>query len=151
MRNVYQTIIHQGDGDCLRAAAASILDLSIDQVPHFIKFSGDSHIWHDVFMYFFWALGYEYYGCTNLTAVDMHKEPGIDGLFIASVPSKTFEGSTHAVVIDQDANVVHDPNPNEAWLGENVYEVASYFYNFEPRNEEDVKDNICPWKVKERD
>jgi len=41
---------------------------------------------------------------------------GVNGYFYASVPSQTFEGITHAVVVDIELNVVHDPNPNELAL-----------------------------------
>ena len=39
---------------------------------------------------------------------------------IASVPSHSFEGLGHSVVMDINGLVVHDPNPNKAWEGINV-------------------------------
>ncbi len=41
---------------------------------------------------------------------------GINGFFYAIVPSQTYEGVTHAVVIDLEGNIVHDPNPNQKAL-----------------------------------
>lgn len=39
MKPVYQTIIDKEIGDCQRAAAASLFELKIEQVPHFILFN----------------------------------------------------------------------------------------------------------------
>lgn len=57
---VNQTITDKGRGDCFRAAVASVLDLEILQVPHFILFEG--HKWHMVFLRFIESLGWEEFG-----------------------------------------------------------------------------------------
>jgi hypothetical protein len=41
---------------------------------------------------------------------------GYNGYFYASVPSQTFSDVTHAVIVDTDLNIVHDPNPNQLAL-----------------------------------
>jgi len=33
-----------------------------------------------------------------------------------SIKSKTFEESLHAVVVDKELNIIHDPNPNDICL-----------------------------------
>lgn len=38
MHKVYQTIVDKGRGDCMRAAIASMFELDILQVPHFLMF-----------------------------------------------------------------------------------------------------------------
>jgi hypothetical protein len=39
-------------------------------------------------------------------------DDGVDGYFYAVVKSKTFDNGLHAVVVDKNLNIVHDPNPN---------------------------------------
>lgn len=41
---------------------------------------------------------------------------GVNGLFLASVKSRTLAG-THCIVVDKNLNVVHDPNPNQRCIG----------------------------------
>jgi len=59
MTPVFQTISDPKIGDCMRAATASIFNLKIEQVPHFMMFDGRQ--WFTVFWYFLLALGYEYH------------------------------------------------------------------------------------------
>lgn len=46
----------------------------------------------------------------------MEYDGGINGFFFASVPSQTFKCVTHAVIINKDLKIVHDPNPNQLAL-----------------------------------
>lgn len=39
-----------------------------------------------------------------------------NGYFYATVPSQTFPDVSHAVIIDTELKVVHDPNPNQLAL-----------------------------------
>ncbi len=119
MRPVDQTIVTKGTGDCQRAVLASLFHLDIDQVPNFRKY--DNETWFKVFWHFLLAIGWEYRGCTS-KPTELLLEDSIDGYFSASVKSKTFEGVTHAVILDMTGTVVHDPNPNKLWQGINVLE-----------------------------
>ena len=131
MKKVYQTTVDSGIGDCHRAAIASLLGLEAEQVPNFILFNDET--WFEVYLGFMQGCGWVYEGsCSPKAPRGLRKEDSIGGLFYASVPSKTFEGCTHAVLIDLRGIVVHDPNPNMLWLGESVVEtgIANYWHMF---------------------
>lgn len=130
MKPVFQTIVDKRRGDCMRATVASLLELEIEQVPHFILFDK----YFDIFWAFIRSLGYDYNGCGYLNSESsvvpkMPKlEDSIDGYFYAVVPSKTFSDITHAVVMDMTGMVVHDPNPNGLWQGINIIESKDLKY-----------------------
>lgn len=137
---VDQQIVDSGRGDCQRAAVASILELEIEQVPHFRLF-GDSTWWH-VYYYFMLACGWEYMGQHFPNRSKLESVDSVNGLFQACVPSRTYPpemGITHAVLIDINGVVVHDPHPNKLYQGENVLESGAlkYWYVFKP-----VKKNV---------
>jgi len=123
MKPVFQTCVDSGKGDCQRAQLASVFELDISQVPNFILYKDAD--WFSVYWYFLLALGYEYVGNAG---PDRHNDPNrrnyksIDGYFLAQVKSKTFDKKVHAVVMDEGGIVVHDPNPNQRYLGINVVE-----------------------------
>jgi len=124
MTPVFQTCVDPGKGNCHQACIAALLDLELSQVPNLILF-GD-HEWWNVYYYFFYALGWQLEGTKYFKEGKIPKlEDSINGHFDACVPSRTFEGKTHAVVIDVNGIVVHDPNPNQLWLGENVIETGN--------------------------
>ena len=118
MQPVDQSTVTPTEGDCMRAVVASLFDLPLDAVPHFMRFNEKD--WWRVYLGFFWALGWEVGEWKTEGEID--PDSGIDGFFDAAVPSKTFPSSKHAVVIDSRGVVVHDPNPNKLWLGVNVLE-----------------------------
>ena len=68
------------------------------------------------------SVGWQYEGQAKLTSRVLLEEDSINGFFEAAVPSRTFEGKSHAVTINIKGMVVHDPNPNKLWLGVNVVE-----------------------------
>lgn len=133
---VNQTIVDKGRGDCFRAASASLLDLEIIQVPHFILFGTPG--WQPVFLSFFRCLGWRYYGVVNFSETesnDIPDENTINGFTMASVPSRNFVDVSHSVVIDTSGLVVHDPHPGKSYQGENVIDsgVVDYWYLFEKK------------------
>jgi hypothetical protein len=125
----------------MQAAVASILDLRLEDVPHFISF-GEK--WWSTYVYFLKEHGFvystflhnklhnslwntqsdcfikpKYHRPSIITKKCLYKEDSINGYFLASVLSPgniTFKTEdhrcTHAVVIDRDFNIIHDPNPN---------------------------------------
>lgn len=119
MKKIYQSTIDKGSGDCMRAVVASLYDLELLDVPNFIEFKENCHI-H--MMDFFIDKGHEpcYIYKHNYTTEQMIEIAkicgGINGYFYASVPSQTYEGGSHAVIVDSDLNIVHDPNPNQRCL-----------------------------------
>lgn len=140
MRKVYQTIIDKGNGNCLQAVMASLLNYDLDQVPHFIA----ADDWADCFHNWLESQGLEYeytlYNPKNLGAWGDDRllealglTEGIDGYFYAAVYSpNNFDANeyckgntgTHAVVVDKYLNVVHDPNPEYSSVKE--YPLAQY-------------------------
>jgi hypothetical protein len=123
MKKVYQQIIEIGRGDCMRAAVASMLELEIDAVPHFML-HGDS--WWTVYWGFFKSLGYDLVFVRTLRRGKFSREhlptrkDLVNSSIVAVVPSKTFSNVNHVVLINSKGRVIHDPNPNKKYLGENV-------------------------------
>ena len=113
---VKQTISDAGNGDCFRAAVASLLDLNITQVPHFIIYED----WFGAFVHFLKFFDIEYEGTGRTHRRTPAESDAIDGLIIATVPSLNFEGKVHSVLIDISGVVVHDPSTGASWQGNNV-------------------------------
>lgn len=131
MTPVYQNRFGEGYGNCMQAAFATLFDLKLEEVPNFIEIDN----WHDAMWEFFKTQGYEYDGFIenprNLGSWGhdkmelVSKNPGVNGYFYAVVnspklfdPVRYVEGNspTHAVIIDKNLNIVHDPNPAYADL-----------------------------------
>lgn len=128
MTPVKQTILDPKRGDCARAVVASLFDLDISQVPHFILFPGQA--WWDVYCGFIWSIGWRVLGSGKYPEIDPTKRPfmglHVDGYVDASVPSKNYPGVYHAVVMDTQGLVVHDPAPDgkNHYQGVNVIETG---------------------------
>ena len=129
MIHVFQACVDKGKGDCQRAALASLFDLQLDQVPHFRLYSSDT--WWRVYFYFLMGIGSEFHGTSM---AERHRDTekrnykSVDGFFLATVPSRTIDGSRHNVLIDENGVVVHDPNPNKRWLGINVVDTGELIH-----------------------
>lgn len=148
---VYQTIIGRADdgsapGNCMQAVIASLLELPLDDVPHFLLY-GDK--WWEVQWHFLMSKGIEMdyqlrnpYRLGSKGRDRMQHLPechGIKGCFYAAVYSPGYFTPeefckpgyvvpTHAVICDNHFNIVHDPNPKYKGLKE--YPLASYLgYN----------------------
>ena len=127
MKKVDQTIVDKDKGDCLRAVAASMFELDITQVPDFNVF-GDE--WYDKYRSFIESQGHDMMGCRHVIHGspfdygELLKTPMVNGCISAGVKSRTFEDRLHAVLIDQEGVVVHDPNPNKLFLGVNVIDTG---------------------------
>lgn len=129
MTPIDQTVVEKEKGNCMQAVAASLLNLELEQVPHFRLYDTESNrgkihgSWFNVFVHFFRSMGYEFeYYLREWKKEELKEEHSINGYFYAGVESKTFENVKHAVIINLDGVVVHDPNPNKAWLNINVLE-----------------------------
>lgn len=119
MKPIDQTIVDPGKGNCLQAAIASLLDLNLEDVPSFID---AKEKWHQLLWSFMESQGFddmswEYPVSENPSLLERMKfDGGWDGYFVGSVPSQTFPNCTHAVIVDVNLNIVHDPNPNKLAL-----------------------------------
>lgn len=127
MIKIFQTIVRiDGDsktkatipGDCLRAGVASLFELNIIQVPHFLMFNDR---WYEMLFAFNMSQGYRtiFY---QTPVVKFTRKNLINDCIMASVGSRTFKTSTHLVLINSIGRVIHDPNPNKKWLDENILE-----------------------------
>lgn len=128
MRKILQTVIDQEKGNCMQAAIASLLDLDLKSVPNFIEHGLEANgmmydfikertgVWPCVVLRGVPASKQEYLA-TYATLEEMAKhDGGHNGYFYASVLSQTFKHVTHAVIVDTDLRIVHDPNPNQKAL-----------------------------------
>ena len=137
MKKVYQTIVDAGKGNCMQATIASLFDKELNEVPNFISLENwFAAIWDfaigngykyngmlynrkmgilttpvsNCFKDDVWAKE------TMLTIENLKKYENVNGYFYATVLSPKYfnwgEGFTkrHAVIIDLEMNVVHDPN-----------------------------------------
>lgn len=107
MTPVHQTKFKDAErgirGNCLQAAVASVLDLPLDEVPHFIEHDD----WERVFSDFLHARGLDY-ECRYV----LRDEPP-DGYAIGYGTSP--RGIKHAVVT-YGWRMVHDPHPDGTGL-----------------------------------
>lgn len=100
-------------GNCLQAAVASVLDLELDDVPHFVAVPGENGEWWRAMRR--WA-----------------QDQGFDFAYIDSLDDVTAWGSIrhaiasgesprgpwkHVVVVDVAGAVVHDPHPEGKGAG----------------------------------
>lgn len=133
---VYQDIIDPGHGNCMQAALASLLELPIDKVPHFLELQNENNTSaYHYLCQFILDIGLDYSGTLhNHPSTDekykddpkirsilrLKEYEGYKGYFYASVFSpKYYDYSkrmtdlqvTHAVICDKDYNIVFDPNP----------------------------------------
>ena len=137
MKKVDQTNVVLGEGNCMQAVVASLLELDLKKVPNFIKYA--NHKTKDPYweMYTFMEKhGYKMseidikIGDKPISALDVTEiDGGINGYFYAEVPSQTHSGVNHAVVVDKNLNIVHDPNPNRLALDLTPDDII-HFYTF---------------------
>jgi hypothetical protein len=142
MTPVYQTIFNSGKekdelpGNCLQASVASLLDLPLDEVPHFLthedwfgklrEFLKEQGYHYERSMHNPRDLGYD--GCFKTWVRAIEKLKGVNGYFLATVHSPKYWTSdavcafngmpVHAVIIDRQFNIVHDPHPINAGMKE---------------------------------
>ena len=123
MKKIYQTVVDPKIGNCAQAVIASLFELELDEVPNFILTHEEENMNIQIFNYFL-QKGYDpsnvyangnYHGKTLREIAEF--DGGVDGYFYASVCSQTFEGGSHAVIVNKNLMVVHDPNPNQRCFG----------------------------------
>lgn len=131
MIKVYQTIIDRHIGNCMQAAIASLFEKSLEEVPNFKALK---EMWFSAIYEFVEKQGYEFEGTlynnklylknklhvegNNDRFPEIKEMTGVNGFFFATVYSPKYYNpndespATHAVIIDKNFNIVHDPNPN---------------------------------------
>lgn len=110
---VTQTILYQTDsvvlGNCLQAAVASIYELPIDAVPHFVQFEK----WGKALDLYVAGRGF---GLTKLSAPEVPM--GVPVLAFGTSP----RGEWGHSVVWLDGAIAHDPHPSRAGLAGEPYE-----------------------------
>jgi len=122
MIKVFQQRIEKGKGDCMQAAIASLFECTMEETPKFIEYSEG---YFPPLYEFIKVRGYDLEGylypntpIKELSFDELKNCQGVNGFFYASVYSPKFNpdghnsGTTHAVIVDKEGKVVHDPNPN---------------------------------------
>ena len=107
MRYVQQTILAgrgctpKTTGNCLQAAIASVLNLSLDEVPHFAAIKGN---WWDEFREWLWRRGLD---VVYLQFSAIEKMPPVGPYIVNGVSPR---GYGHSVVY-LNGHLEHDPHP----------------------------------------
>ena len=127
MKPVDQKYLHDPDngstGDCMRASVASVLELPIEEVPHFAlkparECTAD-------YVRFLAERGYAVYCTYGEDGMASHPEilPGEHEYYFGVGPSPRDKNVTHQVVCHK-GKVVHDPHPDKTELdGMNYFEI----------------------------
>lgn len=123
MKPVKQTIMHDPDsgkyGDCQRACVASLLELPIEDVPHFGEGDPSVHEFYKRINKFLRLRGLSF---IDTYAVDFSSK-FYDGKcdVYHMIYGKTVRGFQHAVVA-MNGKIVHDPHPSNDGLLESERE-----------------------------
>lgn len=132
MKPVDQTLMQDLErgvvGNCYAACLASVLDLSIDQVPHFVALQGPDQpgagpIWWIEARR--WLRGERAIDIAMFDITPEHPTPcsmyagepadwQLYGIGCVQSPRGDF---LHAVVVNLDGDIVHDPHPSRASMG----------------------------------
>lgn len=97
-------------GDCWKTCIASLLELPMDEVPHFVEF-GD--LWWDVTQTFIKSYAGE--DKELRWWEDINEVPDGHEYLIGTGASPRGDFQ-HAVIVDRSKQVVHDPHPSRAGL-----------------------------------
>lgn len=124
MKRIKQTIVCPKEGNCMQAVLASLFEVALEDAIDPPSFG---HKWYSEMNKWLGKQGYSNEGTHNYcedsideTLACLKYSPSVDGYWYGIVASKTFEGVTHAVIINEFGMVMHDPNPNGLWEGINV-------------------------------
>lgn len=107
MQKLQQTILHddpQGrEGNCWQTVLACVLDLELDEVPHFVQIDVDTEL-----NWFFNT--YKWCEKRGLSIVGTPNPPETDDYIL--VVGKSPRGDFSHVVIYKDGKMFHDPHPS---------------------------------------
>lgn len=120
MKPVDQQVVHRPDlgqhGDCQRAVLASLLELPIEQVPHFLQdANGNPDEYWAALQRFCRSHGFVYLTVPSRSGGAFFGDEGVIYHEISG-PSPRGNGVFHAVV-GRNGEVVFDPHPSREGLG----------------------------------
>ncbi len=99
-------------GNCLQAAVASLMELPIEAVPHFVLYDD----WLPGFVKFLKQEGYDFNGTHDFQHIKSWQGvefKGVDGYAI--VVGKSIRNVMHCVIY-KDGEMVHDVHPSNAGI-----------------------------------
>ena len=121
MRPIDQRVISNVNGDCFRACVASLLEVPYEDAFDLYSMIGAS--WMEAFFPWLKQRGFEFNGMFNvwngkentLTWEELrNRSVGIKGCFIGwGISPRYTDGTTHAVIVDGNGKVIHDPHPSK--------------------------------------
>lgn len=125
---VFQTIVDPAEGNCFPACLASILELELEFVPHFLKLYGRLQMMTEARKWLNHKFG------LTITTVDVTgpkkamiiRPLDVPTIIMVSGNSHSFPGNPHVVVgitINDinDYELLHDPNPSGKGLNSDPY------------------------------
>lgn len=141
MKPVKQTLVCGKNGTCMQAALASLFETDINKTIDVMK-SSEKNWMPDLIYWVRTNTVYEYKGIVSAhedsskTLDALQSLYAVNGFFYGVVPSRNFKGESHALIIDRNGIVVHDPNPDNKWLGVDTVltKELEYWYRFESKN-----------------
>ncbi len=124
-----------GNGNCMQATLATLFNIPLAEAFDVHDHNSKKGDWHLPFMNWLEKRGRDldtgYPAGTHEHTIEMLNHSGdIDGYFYAVVPSVKNELGFHAVVMDKQGNVVHDPHPEKAYQDKNIVESHDLEYWF---------------------
>lgn len=110
MKYQKQRISDKGIGDCFPACMATLLELPIEVLPN-----DHSEAWYGVWEAFLAQFGLSISFESSGGAIwQIHP-------WIASVNSKNYKNTTHAIIMHEDSKVLFDPSPKKVYkIGEDL-------------------------------
>lgn len=133
MKPVYQTLFGSFEGNCFPACIASILEIPLEEVPHFFKEEAD--IINAIYktkdflnkrgynFYCFWKVGDSFVDIAPCPTKEFKSiDDKLTSFWIAGGPIKEEPNCGHAVVYYGN-EMVHNPNPKSSGINE----VNTYF------------------------
>lgn len=120
---VYQEVLNDGNGDCLRAAIASLLEVPLSAVPNFMDLphNSDEEFWINFYAFLgvFGYSDYPYFVGDKKWIFDNLDGYSINGGTLVLVQDWGMD-VLHAVCVDKEGTIIHDPNPNSKGTGMNI-------------------------------
>lgn len=102
-------------GDCWKTCIASLLDVPLDEVPHFLELEGEDGWWVGTQMFIKKHLGQDTELRWWLSLEEVPKDIKVPGYLIAAGDSPRGDFQ-HAVIASVAGDTVHDPHPSRAGL-----------------------------------
>jgi hypothetical protein len=123
MKKVYQTKFGgYGDpinerGNCWQAAVASILELTLDEVPDINDFQDGE--WFEKFREWLNQFGLDIRGLSHESEGNQTNNES-RGYYLLECESTTLYQGEHHIVVARNGEVVHDPNPKACMQGKPI-------------------------------